>query len=180
MLKCPVCNFEPITPFLTVCPGCKADLTPFVMMNELEEKYVATLKLRIATDGELLLQKKRHEQLHRKYKSNLSRTIFLFCLLPLGYFMCRKSPSTDPTLSIRLQERNEQLQAVRAERDSLLAQKVRTIEYTIQSNDNLEKLGQLFFNNPQAGYQIGKENGIERDFYYKHLDVGKKLKINFR
>ena len=180
MNKCPICHFASVGAFVTTCPNCKADLTPFVLIDELEEKCVLAVKQKIALDGELLLQKKRHEREEQRYRGNTNRLLLLFCLLPLCYLLFRKTPPPNTAAVDELLKTKVLLRQTIAERDTILSQKIQQITYEVRAGDNLEGIGKLFFNNPLAGYRIAKDNKIDANYYSRHLEPGKKLTIIFR
>ena len=56
--------------------------------------------------------------------------------------------------------------------------KKHSFKYAIKKGDMLTSLGQQFFNNKDAGYQIGKDNGITTNYQEFHLTPGDTLLIN--
>jgi hypothetical protein len=76
--------------------------------------------------------------------------------------------------------KTDSIQQLLMEKDNLLRTKKDSIQYVIKEGDMLVSLGQLFFNDPKAGYQIGKDNGFDTEKQYRKLVVGDTLTIRFR
>ncbi len=180
-MNCPVCHKNDISELALYCPDCGTDLVQFVMIDQLEEKYVSHVKKKIAQEGELLQLQKQYEEDTSKSRRRINRLIFLLMLLPVWNYWCRpkqivKEIQPDP----RVDSLAAKIDDLKKEKDLMASQFVHKVAYKIKEGDNLESLGKLFYNNPQAGYQIGKDNNIETDFYYRRLPPGKTITIYFR
>ena len=55
-----------------------------------------------------------------------------------------------------------------------------SVQYIIRKGDMLISLGNLFFNDPDAGYQIGIDNGITSKEQQYNLNEGDTLTIHYR
>ena len=53
-------------------------------------------------------------------------------------------------------------------------------KYVIRKGDTLQDIGKLFFNDPNAGYQIALDNNIDTKRERHALNTGDVLIINFR
>jgi hypothetical protein len=141
-----------------------------------EERYNEILRQRISLEGELAQLRKKHEAELAQAHTRGNRFLLLLLLLPLlTLFFGKKTP---PALSER---------QLLAERDSLQRElnflektSKDSVLYVVKKGDMLISLGDLFFNDPAAGYQIGKDNGYLSKFDQYHLPQGDTLVIKFR
>jgi hypothetical protein len=142
----------------------------------IEDRYKELLRQRIALEGELALARKQHTAELAQVRTRSNRFLLLLLLLPLAWLVfLRKTP---PSVSER---------QLMVERDSLhnelmlvSATKKDSVLYVIKKGDVLADLGRLFFNDPAAGYQIGKDNGIQSRYDEYHLNPNDTLVIRFR
>lgn len=145
----------------------------------IEDRYNDLLKKRIALEGELALTRRQAAlDLARARKTN-RRYLFLLFLLPFLTFWCSKTKYITPleqTVS-RQQDAIVKLQNDIAELKKL---KVDSVQYVIKKGDMLVSIGQLFFNDTLAGYQIGIDNGITTEYAQRHLIPGDTLTIRYR
>jgi hypothetical protein len=145
----------------------------------IEKRYNDLLKQRIALEGELaMLQKNAASELAAERSSRYKMLLGLL-LLPLLTFVC--NTKEDPSVSAhKIAVKADSIQQLLMEKDNLLTTKKDSIKYVIKEGDMLVSLGQLFFNDPKAGYQIGKDNGFDTEKQYRKLVVGDTLTIRFR
>ncbi len=147
------------------------------MFNEpIEERYNDVLRQRVALEGQLSLLKSNHQQELKIAHKRSNRYLLLLLLLPLTTLLCKKK--IDPSVYERqLTAQRDSIQQIT--RDLVLEkEKKHTIKYVIRKGDVLTSLGELFFNNREAGYQIGLDNGINTEYQLYHLVPGDTLLIN--
>ena len=147
------------------------------MFNEpIEERYNDVLRQRVALEGHLSLLKSNHQQELKIAHKRSNRYLLLLLLLPLTTLLCKKK--IDPSVYERqLTAQRDSIQQIT--RDLVLEkEKKHTIKYVIRKGDVLTSLGELFFNNREAGYQIGLDNGINTEYQLYHLVPGDTLLIN--
>ncbi len=180
-MDCPVCHKKDISELSLYCPDCGTDLVQFVMLDQLEEKYVNVVKKRIAQEGELVQLQKQYEEDNSKSRRRINSLIFLLMLLPFWNYWCRpKQIVKEIQPDLRVDTLSFKIDSLKKVEEMVRTNIVHKVQYRIKEGDNLESLGKLFYNNPQAGYQIGKDNNIESDFYYRRLPPGKTISIYFR
>jgi hypothetical protein len=145
----------------------------------IEKRYNDLLKQRIALEGELVVLRKNNElELAAERKSRYKMLLGLL-LLPLFTFVCNRK--TDPSVyEHKIALKTDSIQQLLMEKDHLLTTKSDSIKYVVKEGDMLVSLGQLFFNDPKAGYQIGKDNGFDTEKQYRKLVIGDTLTIHFR
>jgi len=187
---CPVCQQSNIPALATVCPSCDANLLGIKLLDALEEKYVETVKAKVALEGEQVQKKIEYQQVLKKKSSRIRNLFFLLFLLPiLYYFFGRTKPKTiTPSVvqvtdsldsykkeltekELALETLNQQLIAIRS------TQHVREIQYVVKEGDRLYDLGVLFYNDTTAWHQIAVDNNI---YDVKGLPVGDTLQIKYR
>ncbi|MDZ7877021.1 MAG: hypothetical protein U5L45_05090 [Saprospiraceae bacterium] len=154
--------------------------TKKMSFNEpIEQRYNDLLKQRLELKGEIALLKHTKEaelviERRSRYKMLLS-----LLLLPLFTFVCnRKIPSSVYEHKIAVQR--DSIQQLLDEKALLLKTQKDSIRYVIQKGDMLIALGQLFYNDSTAGYQIGKDNGFVTQQQHENLVIGDTLTIRFR
>ena len=145
----------------------------------IEQRYNDLLRQRLALEGELAMLRKNQEVELAAERSSRYKFLLGILLLPLFTFVCNRK--TDPSVyeqqiavksdSIKLLL-NEQLGYKLTEKDA--------IRYVIRQGDMLVSLGQLFYNDSTAGYQIGKDNGFTTERQHRKLVIGDTLMIHFR
>jgi hypothetical protein len=93
--------------------------------------------------------------------------------------VCNKK--TDPSVyEHKLAIKSDSIQQLLMDKDNLIKTQKDSIKYVVKQGDMLYSLGQLFFNDNKAGYQIGKDNGFTTENQYKKLVIGDTLTIHFR
>jgi hypothetical protein len=150
-----------------------------MFQEPIEERYNDLLKKRIALEGELALTRRQSDTALTKAKNKNKRYLFLLLLLPLLTFWCTKTKYIKP-LEQKIIVQQDSLKQLQREYASIKKIKKDSIHYVIKQGDMLVTLGQLFFNDPTAGYQIGIENGITSNYQQYHLIPGDTLTIHYR
>ena len=147
------------------------------MFNEpIEERYNDVLRQRVALEGQLSLLKSSHQQELKIAHKRSNRYLLLLLLLPLTSLLCKKK--IDPSVyEHQLAAQRDSIQFI-AQALDLEKNKKHLIKYVIRKGDMLTSLGELFFNNKEAGYQIGLDNGIKTEYQHYHLVPGDTLLIN--
>ena len=144
-----------------------------------EERYNGLLKKRIALEGELALTRRQSETALAKARKKNRRYLFLMLLLPFLTFWCSKKKYIQP-LEQQVALQHDSIIRLNNEIASIKRVKKDSIHYVIRKGDMLVTLGNLFFNDPSAGYQIGVENGITSNYQQYHLILGDTLTIHYR
>ena len=150
-----------------------------MFQEPLEEKYNDLLKQRVALEGKLALTHQKAETELAKARSKNKRYLFLLLLLPLLTFWCNKTKYIKP-LEQKVALQQDSLAQLKNEMAAIKRVKKDSIQYIIRKGDMLVTLGNLFFNDPVAGYQIGLENGITTKERQYHLNPGDTLTIHYR
>jgi len=142
----------------------------------IEDRYKEVLRQRIALEGELALARKQHAETLAQARTRGNRCLLLLLLLPLLWLAFpKKIPPSVAEQQLRIERdslQKELLFTEKTSKDSVL--------YVVKKGDVLIDLGKLFFNDPAAGYQIGKDNGIISRFDQYHLTPNDTLVIRFR
>ncbi len=145
----------------------------------LEEKYHDLLKQRVALEGQLALTEYKAKTELAEARSKNKRYLLLLLLLPLLTFWYNKALYIKP-----LEEKTALLQdsIAQLKKEMAVINKVKkdSVHYIIRKGDMLVTLGNLFFNDPDAGYQIGTDNGIITKEQQYHLPEGDTLTIHYR
>ena len=145
----------------------------------IEQRYNDLLKQRLALKGELALLKKTKEGEIAAERWSRYKMLLGLLLLPLFTFLCnQKTPPSVYEHKIAL--KSDSIQQLLIEKDNLIRTKKDSIKYVIKQGDMLTTLGYLFFNDAEAGYQIGKDNGFTTEKQHKKLVIGDTLTIRFR
>ena len=150
-----------------------------MFQEPLEEKYNDLLKQRIALEGKLALTRQKAETELVKARSKNKRYLFLLLVLPLLTFWCNKTQYIKP-LEQKTALQQDSIVQLKNEMAAIKRVKKDSIQYIIRKGDMLVTLGNLFFNDPVAGYQIGLENGITTKERQYHLNPGDTLTIHYR
>lgn len=177
-MTCPVCQYHEIQPVATSCPSCGADLAPFVMLEEAEQGYVQLLKNKIQLEGELLQLRKSAEQNDAKKRRRYNTLLFLLFLIPFITYVIGKKQA--PPVQQLIHKECDSITYYRTHYEAIRATQIRQLRYVVKEGDILEDLGLLFFNNKQAGIQIGVDNQINTEKQQHRLIPGDTLQINFR
>lgn len=153
-----------------------------MLQEPIEERYNDLLKKRISLEGELAMTRRQHQQELHLSDKRAYRYLFLLFLLPLTTLLCRKEihPSVYERQIAAQRDTIQQLLQLKERIEALEKTTVKQVKYVIKKEDDLAKIGLLFFNNMKAGYQIGKDNSIYSDYQHTHLKPGDTLLINFR
>lgn len=150
-----------------------------MFQEPLEERYNDLLKQRVALEGKLAISRHQAETELAKARSKNKRYLFLLLLLPLLTLWYNKTQYIKP-----LEQKTVLLQdsIVQLKNDITAIKKVKkdSVRYVIRKGDMLVTLGNLFFNDPTAGYQIGLDNGIASKEQQYHLIPGDTLTIHYR
>ena len=187
---CPVCQYEPIPSLTTTCPSCNASLLGIKLIDVLEERYVETMKAKVALEGEQLQKKNDYHQVLKKKSRRINSLLFLLFLLPILYYCFgRPTPKIIPSPNTQIIDTLERYKQTLAEKELILedlnrqlstiqrTQSVREIQYVVKKGDRLYDLGVLFYNDTTAWYQIALDNKI---YDIKGLPVGDTLRIKYR
>lgn len=151
------------------------------MLDErpIKDRYNDLLRERVALEGELALQRRRAEIELAAARARGNQWLLLLLLLPLFTLICRQK--TDPSVfESQMAAFRDSLAKCQNEQIFLEKTRKQSVKYIIRQGDALTSIGSLFFNDRQAGYQIGKDNGILTDYQQHHLNLGDTLIINFR
>ena len=150
--------------------------------ESIEEKYKELLRQRVALEGDWSLQKRQQEEALGKAKKRASQYLLLLLLLPLTTLIChrRKEAAMLTAYENQILAQKDSLRNLREDVRFLDKTKVKQLKYVIKPGDMLGILGELFFNDREAGIQIGKDNGIITSEQMANLRVGDTLKIIFR
>ncbi len=145
----------------------------------LEERYNELLKQRVALEGKLALSRHQAETELAKARTKNKRYLFLLLLLPFLTFWCNKTQYIKP-LEQKAALQQDSIAKLKNEMAVLKKIKKDSILYVIKKGDMLVTLGNLFFNDPAEGYQIGIENGIASKEQQHNLIPGDTLTIHYR
>ena len=150
--------------------------------ESIEEKYKELLRQRVALEGDWSLQKRQQEEALGKAKKRASQYLLLLLLLPLTTLIChrRKEAAVLTAYENQILAQKDSLRNLREDVRFLGKTKVKQLKYVIKPGDMLSILGELFFNDREAGIQIGKDNGIVTSEQMANLRVGDTLNIIFR
>jgi hypothetical protein len=145
----------------------------------IEHRYNDLLKQRLALEGQLaMLRKNQEAELAAERRSRYKMLLWLL-LLPLFTFLCnQKTPPSVYEHQIAVQR--DSIKQLLNEQENIKKTQKESIKYVIQQGDMLISLGQLFYNDSTAGYQIGKDNGFTTDKQHRKLVIGDTLNIYFR
>ncbi len=150
-----------------------------MFQEPLEERYNDLLKQRVALEGKLALSQLQAETELAKAHTKNKRYLFLLLLLPLLTFWCNKTQYIKP-LEQKTALQQDSIDKLKNEMATIKKVKKDSIRYIIQKGDMLVTLGNLFFNDPAAGYQIGMDNGISSKEQQYNLIPGDTLTIHYR
>lgn len=150
-----------------------------MFQEPLVEKYNDVLKKRVALEGELAQTRQQLEKKLERARSKNKRYLFLLLLLPFLVFWWSKKKYISP-LEQKTIVQQDSINKLYGEISEAKKIKKDSIRYVIRKGDMLVTLGKLFFNDPEAGYQIGMENGITSDYQRYHLRPGDTLTIHYR
>jgi hypothetical protein len=185
-MNCPVCQLPNVSMIHTpICPRCGTDLLQLDIHETVEDRLKSVLKQRLALEGEIALLKKKQDQqiAARARKRNY---LIIIGLITFGIWRAYQKPMvlrTDYTRkSDSLALMNHQFEWMQYRFDTLNNQLpcVKVIRYAYKQGDYLEKLGKLFFNNSEMGYQIGKDNDILTREQWTKMKPGDTLNIYIR
>ena len=178
---CLKCKQNILDPNAIECPHCGDKIIP---LDEQErawsEKYREVLRQRIALEGRAAELNNLNQSLTAKVQNAKPRFIIWTTLLGLIilYLFSRKTtppPIAPPTALL------DSLTYFKMRNQILETQKPKSVKYVIRPKDNDEVIGALFYNDPKAGIQIIKDNGIDTSTYsLRHLKTGDTIKIIFR
>jgi len=187
---CPVCQHANIPSLTTTCPSCSTSLLGIKLLDGLEEKYIETVKEKVALEGEMLQKKIDYHKALKKKNRWIRNLLFLLFMLPILYcFFCRNEPKiiTPTVASIRdtidiyrqeLAEKEIALDTIRKRLQTIQStQHIRELKYIVKEGDLLFDLGLLFYNDKTAWYQIALDNNI---YDVKGLTIGDTLLIKYR
>ena len=150
-----------------------------MLQEPIEERYNEVLRQRMALVGEMALLRQQQKEELKKADKRSYRFLYILLILPLTTFLCGKKiyPSVYERQIAAQRDSISQLQS-----EMLLLEKtqIKQIKYAIRPGDDLSIIGNLFFNDIKAAYQIGKDNGLYSDYQHQHLHPGDTLVINFR
>jgi hypothetical protein len=145
----------------------------------IEQRYNDLLRQRIALEGELAMLRKNQEIELAAERSSRYKFLLAILLLPLCTFVCNRK--TDPSVyEYQIAVKSDSIKQLLSEQQGFKLTEKDSIHYVIQQGDMLISLGQLFYNDSTAGYQIGKDNGFSTERQYRKLLIGDTLTIHFR
>jgi hypothetical protein len=150
-----------------------------MFQEPLEERYNDLLKQRVALEGKLAISQHQAETELAKAHSKNKRYLFLLILLPLLTFWYNKTQYIKP-LEQKTALQQDSIAKLKNEIADIKKVKKDSIRYVIQKGDILVTLGNLFFNDPAFGYQIGLDNGITSKEQQYNLIPGDTLTIHYR
>lgn len=189
-MTCPVCKHPNIPSLATICPNCATNLLGVKLLDVLEERYIETVKAKVALEGAQIQQKKDYERVLKKKNRNIKRLFLLLFLLPvLYYFFGRPEPQIISPPVVQATDTLDRYKKMLAEKEAALAkiqaqlttiqstQHIREIQYVVNKGDMLYDLGLLFYNDTTAWYQIALDNKV---YDMKGLTIGDTLTIKFR
>jgi hypothetical protein len=185
-MNCPVCQLPNVSMIHTpICPRCGTDLLQLDIHETVEDRLNTVLKQRLALEGDLALLKKQQNQQIAVRARKRNYWIIIGLVSFVTWRACRK-----PTVlradfvrkSDSLELINRRLEWMKYRFDTLHQHFpcVKVIRYGYQQGDYLGKLGKLFFNNDEMGYQIGKDNGITTREQWTKMKPGDTLNIYIR
>ncbi len=150
--------------------------------ESIEEKYKELLRQRITHEGEAAMQKRQQEEAVSKAKKRASQYLLLLLLLPLTTLIChrRKEAAMLKSYESQILAQKDSIRNLREDVRFLDKTKVKQLKYVVKQGDMLGILGELFFNDREAGTQIGKDNGIITSEQMANLKAGDTMKIIFR
>ena len=168
-----------------ICPRCGTDLLQLDIHETVEDRLKLVLKQRLALEGEIALLKKKQDQqiTARARKRNY---LIISGLIGFGIWRACQKPMvlrTDYTRkSDSLTLMNQHFEWMKYRFDTLNNQPpcIKVIRYAYRQGDYLEKLGKLFFNDSEMGYQIGEDNNILTREQWTKMKPGDTLNIYIR
>ena len=150
-----------------------------MLQEPIEERYNEVLRQRIAVVGEMAILRQQHKEELKKANKSPYRFLYILLILPLTTFLCGKK--IDPSVYERqIAAQRDSISQLQSERILLEKTQLKQIRYAIRPGDDLSIIGNLFFNDIKAAYQIGRDNGLYSDYQHQHLNPGDTLVINFR
>ena len=150
-----------------------------MLQEPIEERYNEVLRQRIALVGEMAILRQQHEEELKKASKSPYRFLYILLILPLTTFLCGKK--IDPSVYERqIAAQRDSITQLRSQMLLLEKTRIKQIKYAIRPGDDLSIIGKLFFNDINAAYQIGKDNGLYSDYQHQHIGLGDTLVINFR
>ncbi len=192
-MDCPVCHKKNIESYVHNCPECETDLLQFSIFDMAAEDYLAMTKRSSILEGKVVELEQKRKRDRNNYVGKIYRNLFFLSLLGLIYFLFFKKPpqpeivpdqatienlkkqheTQTAQLKKDLEDAKNQIEGIKAQTN------VKSIQYVIQKDDILWQLGELFYNNRLAAYQIAKDNDIPEE-KFRLLPVGDTITLNFR
>ncbi len=150
-----------------------------MLQEPIEERYNEVLRQHIALKGEMAMLRQKQTEDLRKANKRSYRFLYILLILPLTTLLCGKK--IDPSVYERqIAAQRDSITQLKSEILLLEKTQLKQIKYPIRPGDDLSIIGNLFFNDIKAAYQIGKDNGLYSDYQHHHLNPGDTLLINFR
>jgi hypothetical protein len=145
----------------------------------IEQRYNDVLRQRIALEGEIAMLRKNQELELAAERSSRYKFLLGILLLPLFTFVCNRK--TDPSVyEHQIAVKSDSIKLLLDEHKGFRLTEKDSIHYIVRQGDMLIGLGQLFYNDSTAGYQIGKDNGFSTERQHRKLVIGDTLTIHFR
>ena len=150
-----------------------------MLQEPIEERYNEVLRQRIALVGEMAILRQKHKEELQKAQKSPYRFLYILLVLPLTTFLCGKK--IDPSVYERqIAAQRDSITQLQSEVLLLGKTQIKQIKYAIRPGDDLSIIGNLFFNEKKAAYQIGRDNGLYSDYQHQHIRPGDTLLINYR
>ena len=189
-MNCPVCNYSNIVNSTVKCPNCQTNLTSFKTAHALAKADVDLRQEKSALVQEMEEQSIAYEAKIQK-KNNIIgwMTIGFLSLVALAFFLGFRSFKAQKMLvqkqrsSLKIHENSisdyeKQIKELSTKLNRLeQTRSVRELKYKVKKGDVLHELGELFYNDSDAGIQIALDNKI---YDIRGLPVGETLTIKYR
>jgi hypothetical protein len=151
----------------------------------IEDRLKKVLKQRLTLEGEISFLKKKQDQdiAKRARKRNYLIIIGLISFISWRASqkpMVLRSDFTRKSDSLFMMNRRFEWMKYRFDTLNSHPPCMKVIRYAYQQGDYLGKLGKIFFNNDEMGYQIGKDNGILTREQWTKMKPGDTLNIYIR
>ncbi|MEM7104424.1 MAG: hypothetical protein AAF502_14905 [Bacteroidota bacterium] len=163
-MRCPTCKKDGLLITTKICPRCETQITSDYELEDSAEKiHLKEYSLLRGKIVELAQKKERAEQKNSRTRAYL----ILMGLMLFAVLMFRKTPApiietveSGPKIQ-QLEEQQAKLEATIEDlQDQLGNRTPEKIIYEIQKGDNLTKISNLFYNDPDLLTAIAMENNI--------------------
>jgi len=189
-MTCPVCCYNDIAETSTLCPNCQTNLAPFKMVTTLAKSHADLRQVKSTLQLDLQEQMAAYDTKLQKKNNTIGWMVIGFLFVAtfatvLGYrnFKAKNTLIQRQKNSLQFYENNvvdykKQIEELSTKLHVLeQTQNIRELKYKVKPGDVLHELGELFYNDSDAGIQIALDNKI---YDIRGLPVGETLTIKYR